>query len=316
VRLFKRAAERCYIDIGPPGATTFIAGMGRSGTTWVADIVNHDHSYRILFEPLLQAPVRAAGGFAWIQYMDRRAVDPVPARAMERILSGRIRVGAVDRNHRGILFRRRIVKEIRCNLMLGWLRQIRPAMPIILVIRNPLAVAASWLRLAWGGPTASSPPDLDVMLSQEALLDAFPVIRRAMKEIDRNDTFERILLQWCILHIVPAQQLGPGDALILHYEDLVENVHAEMDRLEGYLGITIDTAGRKRVASRFASTNFRGRSATASRVALITDWREILTPAQVQRARDILALCEIDATGAIDHRAADNGTCQDVRGTP
>src|SRR5579872_7287496 len=36
--------------LGPQHAV-LIAGSGRSGTTWLAQVVNHDHSYRYYHEP-------------------------------------------------------------------------------------------------------------------------------------------------------------------------------------------------------------------------------------------------------------------------
>jgi hypothetical protein len=57
----------------------------------------------------------------------------------------------VDVENTGFVFRRRIIKEIRSNLMLRWLAGISPCTPVVLLVRHPLAVAASWLQLGWGG---------------------------------------------------------------------------------------------------------------------------------------------------------------------
>ena len=51
------------IDYGGADATTLIAGMGRSGATWVADVVNYDRNHRGLFEPFLPHQVKEARPF-------------------------------------------------------------------------------------------------------------------------------------------------------------------------------------------------------------------------------------------------------------
>ena len=33
------------IDTGKKNSTIFLSGMGRSGTTWISEIINHDNSY-------------------------------------------------------------------------------------------------------------------------------------------------------------------------------------------------------------------------------------------------------------------------------
>ena len=54
-----------HVDLarGDPGKTVFLAGTGRSGTTWLAGLINHDQSYRDVFEPFHPGKVEALGGF-------------------------------------------------------------------------------------------------------------------------------------------------------------------------------------------------------------------------------------------------------------
>lgn len=245
--LLRRIAECSRLDLGTPGATTFIAGMGRSGTTWVTGLVNHDFSHRVLFEPFGPDNVRAASIFGPFPYLSPSDREPARTRAAENILSGRTPRGAVDRYHRGLVFRRRIVKEVRCNLMVGWLRSIRPDMPLVLVVRNPLAVAASWMRLGWGMVAGGDRLELDVILEQEPLLADFPMIRRVLPRVDRSNAFERLVFQWCLLHLVPLRQLRDGEAHVLSYEDLVPEPDTTIESLASYLHRSIDGASRARM---------------------------------------------------------------------
>jgi hypothetical protein len=287
--LLNRLRLRLFVDVGGEDATTFIAGMGRSGTTLVSHLVNHDYRYRVIFEPFRKEHVPVAapfGPFAYIRPADR---DPVRLRAIKTILAGRIPRGSVDRQHRGIVFRRRIVKAVRCNLVLGWLKSIRPAMPMILVIRSPFAVASSWSRLNWGMTDDGETLELDVILAHPELHEDFPEVERAMHYVDRTDGIQRIVAQWCILHLVALRQLSGVDVHIMHYEHLLLDPGTTVDRLATYVGEPIQGASRDRVLASATETDFLHRGNTADRRLLLNDWKNVLTPADVDQARRILA---------------------------
>jgi hypothetical protein len=293
-RIFRRLSQSLYLDLGPPEATTFIAGMGRSGTTWVGAIVNHDFNYRILFEPFRPHHVPATevfGPFAYVRPTDR---DPSRTAAAITILSGRTPRGTVDRENHGRIFRRRIVKEVRCNLMLAWLKELRPAMPLVLVVRNPFAVAASWLRLGWGQVAGGERSELDVILDQVALLDDFPLIRETLPDLDRSDAFERVLFQWCILHLVPFRQLRAGEAHPLFYEDLVREPAGTVRRLNEYLHVRIEGPSLHRALVANTETDFLGRGSDADRQKLLHEWRTVLSRSQIERGREILRAFGLD----------------------
>lgn len=288
VRLVERVVDRLYIDVGDRSATTFIAGMGRSGTTWVGAVVNHDGSYRVLFEPFRPRYVPSArifGRFAYVRPDDRM---PERVDAAESILAGKTPRGTVDRGHRGLIFRHRIVKEVRCNLMLGWLKGLRPGMPLILVMRNPFAVAASWLRLQWGMPEKDGLSELDVILGHQALLDDFPVIDDVLATIDRTDAFDRVMVEWCILHLIPGHHLHAGDAHVLCYEHMLEQPRAEAARLATYLGRPIQGPTLDRALATMR-TDFLGRGSGVAHEDLLGDWKEVLSSRQVERGHRILA---------------------------
>jgi hypothetical protein len=268
--------------------------MGRSGTTWVGDVVNHDFTYRVLFEPFQPARIREAsifGPFAYVSPGDRNAAR---IEAAEKILSGKTPRGPIDRGHRGRIFRKRIVKDVRCNLMLGWLRKLRPGMPIVLVVRNPFSVAASWIRLGWGKVAGGEQFELDVITDQAALLHDFPDIRLPLATIDRTDSFERVIAQWCILHLVPFAQLTRADAHVLFYEDLIAEPAATTSRLADYLRVRIEGPSRDRALATNSETDFLARGSDADRAALLMEWSRVLSARQIARGGEILASFGMD----------------------
>ena len=288
-RTLNRLRHMAYIDVGGDDATVFVSGMGRSGTTWVASLINHKFDHRVVFEPFRPAIVPAANVFGPFAYVRPTDADPARREAAERILSGRTPRGSVDRLHRGFIFRRRIIKGVRTNLMLGWLKALRPSMPLVLIIRNPFAVAASWLRLGWGKVADGSTAELDVILQHRALREDFPGVDAAVKMIDRGSAFECALAQWSLLHLVPLAQLRDGAAHVVFFEDLLIHPAGTFDRLAQPVGITVDRSAFERVVGTAAETDFLQRGNGADREQILGDWQQHLTPAQVERGIEILA---------------------------
>ena len=88
-QLRKATRHLLFFDYGPPSSTMFLAGMGRSGTTWARNIINYDDSYRVMFEPFLPAQVSEARHFRYIQYLNPQERDPLLVTAAQKILAGK-----------------------------------------------------------------------------------------------------------------------------------------------------------------------------------------------------------------------------------
>jgi len=295
--------------------------MGRSGTTWVAQLINHDASHRLMFEPFFPARVPEAQPFDYIQYLRPLSREPARVEAARTILAGRIRNPHVDQGNRGFLFRRRIIKEIRCNLMLRWLAALAPRMRIVLVVRHPFAVADSWLRLGWGAEALGRRTDFEIMMAQKALLQDFAELNDIAATIDPNEPLDRILFQWCAFHLVPLRQFAADELFLVHYEKLIDPSSREVDRLFAYLGRTIDPqrlAAARKTPSLTATLPPSNRGAAAPPGADNTarsageyarsgpaaddsersagehgDWRQRFSPAQLDRGRRMIEQCAL-----------------------
>ena len=180
-----------YVDLGRDHRdSVFLAGSGRGGTTWVSEIINYRGEYRYVFEPFHPGKVDLCKNFRSKQYLrpdDGREEYLGPAR---KVLTGGLRSRWTDRFHRKFIARRRLIKDIRANLLLGWMRANFPGMPIILLLRHPCAVVASRLALGWKD-------NLCETMEQGELVEDFlhpmePEIRGA------RGVFERHLFLWCI----------------------------------------------------------------------------------------------------------------------
>jgi len=205
-------AVRLDLDRDPRSAV-LLAGSGRSGTSWAASLINCRNEYRYVFEPFHPERVPEFANLRRRQYLRRGEAGEEFLAAARAALSGRLRSRWADRLNRRFVSRRRLVKEIRANLMLGWLRENFPQTPMLLMLRHPFAVAASRARLGWRD-------NLDDMLGQRRLVEDFLApfearLRRA------SSPFERHVLAWCVENLVPLRQLAPGEVALLFYEELV-----------------------------------------------------------------------------------------------
>jgi hypothetical protein len=272
----------------------FLAGSGRSGTTWVSDIINHKNDYRFMFEPFHPNQVKLCENFRRKQYLrpeDRREDFLLPARI---ILSGDLRSNWTDHSNDGPISWRRLIKDIRANLLLGWIRANFPGMPMILLLRHPCAVATSKTRLRRiREPTLRRRwiPRLDDFLSQSDLVEDFlEPFEEEMRSA--RDDFERDVFSWCVENYVPLKQIGPGEMHLSFYERLCEDPNDELGRLGEFLGRSFDKSVFERI--RRPSKLSRPKSAILSGESLVADWRKDVTDAQLERAVEILGLFGLD----------------------
>lgn len=264
--------------------------MGRSGTTWVANIINYDRSYRVLFEPFFPAKVSAASGFEYIQYMRTDDHNPQLTDATRKIFAGKIRNRWVDQDNRKIFYQRRMIKDIRCNLMAAWVRDAVPCKKVVVLIRHPLQVALSWRKLGWGQEAIGEKSDFEIIMSQQRLLEDFPIIKTIAEQIDCNHLLERLIFQWGVFYLVPISQFRRKEACFLFYENLLTDPERECDKLFRYLDQTYSWPQVKKVISQESSTNFLNRSVARDYNRLFCGWQSEFSESEIDRANEILSM--------------------------
>jgi hypothetical protein len=263
-----------HVDLGGDHRNSvFLAGSGRSGTTWASEVVNHRNGYRLVFEPFHPGRVGICGGFRRKQYLrpdDRREEYLWPAR---RILTGGLRSPWTDRFNRKLIARRRLIKDIRANLLLGWMGENFPGMPIVLLLRHPCAVVASRLALGWRDILSET-------MEQEELVEDFLLPVEA--EIrDARGAFERHVFSWCIENYVPLMQFGPGEIHLSFYENFLVQPEDEVRRLFAFLGEDFDGRVWRALSRREMSPS-------------ADTWRRSVSDSQLERAVEILGLFGLD----------------------
>ncbi|MDQ4144467.1 MAG: sulfotransferase [Actinomycetota bacterium] len=269
------------------GESVFVAGSGRSGTTWLADAINWRNEYRFIFEPFHPQRSPLGGRHLARQYVRPEVRDVHLSRCMASVLSGRVRSEWTDRHNRKRLVGRRLIKDIWSHLLLPWLRAQFPLVKIVLILRHPFAVVNSQRELrGWGWGA-----DLGPLLRQADLLKDH---LGPMKEHLRGAAteFEVHLFCWCIENYVPLRQLGPGEAHVIFYEDLCVAPGKEAHRLSVFLDKRFDEGWAQFVRKpSFAATE---KSIIRSGGDPLQSWQERLTADEVSRGLEILSLFGLD----------------------
>jgi hypothetical protein len=283
----RRYLRRIYIDLNPsPSAATFIAGRGRSGTTWVTEVINYANDYRIIFEPFHPQKVPMSKHFGPRKYLRTTSSDPRYLEPVEAVLRGHLRSSWTDSRYGNLINRRRLIKSVRANLFLGWLHTHYPEVPIVLVLRHPYAVITSAMRRGWQ-------PVLPTLMAQQALVEDhlgpfLDAIARA------RGAFEEHLVAWAIEHYVIFRQFAPGKIHLTFYENLVTNLESEIRRLFAFLGQDYRTQALQ-VADRPSSTTDGHRAAgIVGQHGLLEGWRDAVSVEQARRGFEVLRLFGLD----------------------
>ena len=270
-------------DTGPINNTVFLTGTGRSGTTWIQDVINYDNNYRVMFEPFHNRRLALLKGWNNRQYL--RPDDETPFRdAINQILTGRVRSLWVDRFNKQFLPGKRLIKDIRTHFIMRWVNVHYPDIPQILLMRHPCAIALSKIQLGWH-------PDLTVFTSQKELIGDFfepfiPVIESASTD------FEKHLIQWCVENYVPLCQFGQGELLVCVYEHFCETPEPAVRRLFSFLGQ--ESPDKALAVMNIASPMARKHSAINQNKSRTSGWRATLSGEQIKAAASILSAFGFD----------------------
>jgi hypothetical protein len=273
-----------FIDTHDYRNTVFLAGSGRSGTTWAQEIINYRNDYRVISEPFTPHQVPLVRHFRYGQYVRPDDRNPLYLEPAAAILSGRVRGYAVDKWNRKRIARKRLVKEIHVHGMLKWIKTQFPEIPMIMLMRHPFAVANSNLELRFE-------THLQQLLAQDDLMeDHLEPFRGVLEQAE--DPFERYVLMWCADNYVPLRQFVPGEIEIIFYENLCVAPESEMRRIFNYLGQDYDPNVLKSMSK--PSRMARKKSAVVTGESLTDSWRKNLSGDQIRRGMEILRLFGLD----------------------
>lgn len=263
----------------------WLIGDGRSGTTWVANLINADKSYREMFEPFHPVKVPEASNFEENMYVSPNESHPELHRYMSRVFEGSLTNLWVDRDIENRRFKGLLVKDVFANLHAKWAISKFPNVKPILLIRNPVSVASSkFVTKRWCWP--ESPKHF--LEDKNLMLNHLSVFRSVIEGVEARDDFiEKQVLNWCIIHKVLAEQFSLSDIHIICYEDAYERpVECISDALK-FGGKSSGQSIDKSVLNSKSIVSFKGSSIVENKNPL-TIWRENVTPQQLELAKELL----------------------------
>ena len=114
----------------------WLIGDGRSGTTWVSDLINHDRKYRVMFEPFHPKQVRDMNFIVPHQYI--RPFDSCEklASIASDVFGGKFTHARVDSGNRSLLYDGLLIKDIFANLLCYWVVLRFSKVKPVLLLRN------------------------------------------------------------------------------------------------------------------------------------------------------------------------------------
>ena len=268
-----------------------IAGTGRSGTTWLADVLAAALPGRVMFEPFHCKLVEAFRDFHYFHYQRPYEPDDRLLSYCQAVFSGSIRHRWIDRTVGPLLPKYRVIKDIRANLFLKWIRVRFRDLPIFFVIRHPCAVVLSRISSCW-----ATDSDIAPFLAQEKLIDDYlrdrmDLIRGARREEEKH------AIVWCVSNLVPLAQFDPGELDVFFYERLCTQPEPEILRMARILaeaGFEVEESRLERALRRIdipSGTTLKS-SAVMTGEDLVGRWRKHLSQSQIA---NILAV--VDAFG-------------------
>ena len=285
-----------------PTGPRIVAGFGRSGTTWVQDVIAESNRLRAVFEPLHPLLLRAADlgpvsyhetddidaalqvylerflvGDFWSLWADFRVVqrrlwllddEQLSLKSLRRItVHNRQAIKNVIRYWRQRRFDSRITKLVRANVMLSWLQKTFDAR-IVYVVRHPAAVVLSQMRAprAWYPRLA-----IERYRNDPRCLNTLDDPTRKLVFEELNDT-EAHTLHWCLEVGTALRQAQERNIPIVFYEELVEHGRSEWERV--LKALELDTMPDDALISRPSQQTWGDRATSAQIVRRYDRWMQ------------------------------------------
>lgn len=268
----------------------WLVGDGRSGSTWLSDLINWDRSYRELFEPFHPHIVRQVRDYELFQYLRPDETNSELGRFLTSVFSGKFKHLRADVSQPRLFYQGILVKDIFAHLLVPWVHQNMPHVKKVLIIRNPFAVALSKQKLNnW---TWMREPQ--AFLKQKPLYDDYLAPHERIINQVGDDFIEKQILIWAIIHYVLFQSLNQEDIHLVFYEDLVTNPSKEIKRLFRYLGkdwtdneVLLHKIAKPTRTSQDSPKNY-------SNTNVLNSWKDKLFVQQIDRGFEILQYFKLE----------------------
>ena len=282
--------SKYYYDTKIINNTIIIAGVGRSGTTLLAETINYDNKFRLMFEPFNKYKVKALSEMNYRLYIPHLNNNIKLKEKYYKILSGDIRNKWVDQYNKKYFCVNRIIKEIRINQNLKWIKINFPEIPIVYIIRHPCAVTLSKLRLNWDDHLFEYISQVELV--NDHLKPYIHIINSA------KTAYEKHLIMWCIENSIVLNSFKKEEIFIIFYEYLITDPVKSIKKLYKHLNLNfnnkiIDTLSKPSLQANPQSAISRAKN-------IINDWTNYVDDKQKQYTKNILNEYNLDLLYTLD----------------
>ncbi len=276
-KLSRWSSARKARSEGPYQRKVWLLGAPRSGTTWILQLLNSQGNYRIVFEPFHPLKVKEAKFLAPHHYSAPKAADARLKDFSGKVFSGKLANTWTERLNETHGQKDLLIKDVFANLLAASVAEAD--VKVLFVIRNPYAVAYSkWLKKDWFWMK-----DVRDFLQDKNLVNDHlsPHVELILEVGKSGDFLLNQIAIWCIIHYVPFRNLSQSRVHYLFYEDLKENPHGEMEKINAYIGETEKNIKplSKELIERPSPVSSGKSSAT---------WKEHFTSEQLEKSTEIL----------------------------
>jgi hypothetical protein len=221
-----------------PSDAILLAGSGRSGTTWLEGLICKIAKAQPIFEPLWEPGnplIRRLTGWGILEnetnnrafYLSEDNSSEDWKKFWLDILTGKYRTYWTDYERHYFFPKCYLIKEIRANMMLGFIyKNFKPR--IVLLVRHPCAVIASRLKVSWYA-------NVKDILQQEELVENHlrPWVHLIEKE---KDLVGAHAVWWAVENMIAIQQLSSYPHQLMFYEETVTQTNKVTNQLTEWLG--------------------------------------------------------------------------------
>jgi hypothetical protein len=126
--------------------------------------------------------------------------------------------------------RSRIVKDVHAANLLSWFQANYPTLPIVFVVRHPIAASLSRLRASsfYGLGDYLATPAGRADAENSPVTTWLPLYDRYRSD---PEPLIRLVAEWCIENVYPLSRIGDAGVALAFYETIVLNPVDELARL-------------------------------------------------------------------------------------
>lgn len=216
-----------------------VAGTGRSGTTWLIELMNIGREYRVMFEPFNKnissklSHVKTAK-----PYVDPGEIFEYK-NEYESLLRGGLDNSWVDTvNSTNKKASKQIVKEIRLNRMLGWLQYEYPELKIVYIVRDPYSAAYSGAEGGWMNASISKHLPPEKFAKKYFTHEQLDAVSKAKSKFQKN------IATWAIENFLVLKHLQRNSNVhSVFYERLAMDTESELQKIAAFCRHTYIPAG-------------------------------------------------------------------------